>query len=161
MKSFFARLACCGLGLSLNTRIGVAAEWEPVNTDAESKSTTSNQVDSGRSTQWSPVQSKSGKSTKTNRQAVWTPVEPLKKSAPSQPTWAGIDTGTNVKDPIRWKPIEPAIAQQIEENINNEQPIVPIHIYGFRRPYLVIVLSDIYPAIGGHKTETIPPAAIT
>ena len=123
MKSFFAGLACCGLGLSLNTPIGVAAEWEPVNTDAESKSTTSNQVVSGRSTQWSPVQSKSGKSTKTNRQAVWTPVEPLKKSAPSQPTWADIDTGTNVKDPIRWKPIEPAIAQQIEEDINNEQPI--------------------------------------
>ena len=49
MRSFFAALAGCGLGLSLNTPIGVAAEWEPVNTDPESKSTTSNQVYNGRS----------------------------------------------------------------------------------------------------------------
>ena len=30
MKSFFATLAFCGLGLSLNTPIGIAAEWETV-----------------------------------------------------------------------------------------------------------------------------------
>ena len=81
MKSFIAGLACCGLGLSLNTPIGVAAEWEPVNTDAESKSTTSNQVDNDRSTQWSPVQSTSGTSIKPNRQVVWNPVAPSNELA--------------------------------------------------------------------------------
>ena len=123
MKSFFAGLACCGLGITLHSPIGIATEWKPVNTDAESKSTTSYQVDSGRSTQWSPVESKPETSTKTNRQVVWTPVEPATEVAPSQPTWARIDTKTNVKDPIRWKPVEPAIAQDIEDDIDNEQPI--------------------------------------
>ena len=92
MRSFFAALAGCGLGLSLNTPIGVAAEWEPVNTDPESKSTTSNQVYNGRSTQWAPVPSKSETSSKTNRQVVWFPVEPT-------------------------------ISQDIEDDIENEEPI--------------------------------------
>ena len=55
MKSFLAGSACCGLGLSLNTPIGVSAEWEPVNTDAESKSTTSNHVANAKLTQWTIV----------------------------------------------------------------------------------------------------------
>ena len=123
MKSFIVGLACCGLGLSLNTPIGVAAEWEPVNTDAESKSTTSNQVDNDRSTQWSPVQSKSGTSAKTSRQVVWGPVEPATELAPSQPNWAAVDTETKDKEQIQWKPIEPAIAQDIENDIENEEPV--------------------------------------
>ena len=117
MKSFFAVLGCCGLGLFLNTPIGVAAEWEPIDTDAKSKSTTSNQVDNRKSTQWSPIQSKSETSTKTNRRVVWTPVEPLNKSEPSQPTWAVVEPETKEKEQIQWKPIEPAIAQDIENDI--------------------------------------------
>ena len=123
MKSFIVGLACCGLGLSLNIPIDVAAEWEPVNSDAESKSTTRNQVDNDRSTQWSPVQSKSGTSTETNRQVVWTPVEPSSELAPSQQNWTSVDTETNAKKPIRWKPVKPAIAQDIEDDIDNEKPI--------------------------------------
>ena len=123
MKSFFAALACCGLGLTFHLPIGLAADWEPIDTNEESKSTTSNQVDNGRSTQWSPVPSNPGTSTKTNRQVVWTPIEPSTESAPAQPNWAGVETETYVKDPIRWKPVDPAIAQDIEEDIDNEQPI--------------------------------------
>ena len=123
MKSLFAGLACCGLGLSLNAPIGVATEWKPVNTDAKSKSTTNNQVEKVRSTQWSPVQSKPGTSTKTNRQVVWTPVEPSTELAPSQPNWAAVDTETKDKEKIQLKLIEPAIAQEIEKDIENEEPV--------------------------------------